>query len=263
MNSYNIESITKIIISHLQKQVKNGSKYTVSNVTDAWHFLVNEELIKQVLQVKDLSNEVKGLFVDTCWYLALQGIIRPSTIYPYTITGGTWGANGMNFSITESGKEWLEKHTGEYFIFTTAVQYTELIKPFSSNFEEAFMIRSKEAASCYQSCNYYATCAMAGAATESIILSIGAKKLGSEEEVKKSYRNAGGRKNLLKKIMDGLYKDLKDSFDNYTGMLTYWRNESAHASNNNITKFDALNSLEKLLNFSRLVHTKWDSFSKT
>lgn len=265
MNNYNIDSITKIIISILQEKLERDYEYNIS-CHPSWDFsickLIEKFKIQNNLFKSGSGDELQKTFADACWFLALQGIIRPSTIIPKNIGETTnYGANGTCFSITESGKEWLKKHTREYFIFTTAIQYTEIIKPFSSNFDEAFTIRSTEAASCYQSCNYYATCAMAGAATESVFLSIGTKILGSIEKVKKSYHATGGRKKLLKNIKDSLSsKELQDNIDNYTGMLNYWRDESTHASNNNITKFDALNSLERLLNFSRLIHTRWDLF---
>jgi hypothetical protein len=262
MNSYNIDLATKIIISTLQDKLKKGFDLDISNHHD-WTFSLNKIIEKFKTQNNLLKNIDEEIFADSCWFLALQGLIRPSTITPHGTTGGTHGANGMYFSITQSGKEWLKSHTGEYFIFVNAEQYKAIVEPFSSHFGEVFIVRSREAGSCYQSCNYYATCAMAGAATESIILSIGTKILGSIEEVKKTYNKAGGRNKLSNKIKSGLSKDLQDGINHNVEMLNYWRDESAHGSCNNITKFEASNSLEKLLNFSRLIHTKWDSLVQT
>lgn len=258
MNSYNIDLATKIIISALQDKLKKGFDLDISSHHD-WTFSL-DKIIKQNNLLQNIDEEI---LADSCWFLALQGLIRPSTITSRNVTGGTHGANGMYFSITKSGEEWLKSHAGEYFIFVNAEQYKAIIEPFSSYFGKVFIVRSREAGSCYQSCNYYATCAMAGAATESIILSIGEKVSGSIEEAKKIYNKAGGRKKLLDKIKSGLSQDLKNDIDNCVYMLNYWRDESTHGSCNSITKFEASNSLEKLLNFSRLIHTKWDSFVQT
>jgi hypothetical protein len=48
--------------------------------------------------------------------------------------------------------------------------------------------------------NYLACCAMAGAAAESILLAVAIAKTGDEDKMLKTYRAAGGRRDLTRLV---------------------------------------------------------------
>jgi hypothetical protein len=133
-----------------------------------------------------------------------------------------------------------------------------LLSQYLSKFGVVFAERSQEAIKCYNANAYLACCAMCGAATESIILSLAITKTNDEAQVIKDYSTRGGRGKIENLIIGQKQGNIKDEFISSTGLLKYWRDISAHGSVSGITDNEAFTSLALLLRFSQFVNDKWD-----
>ena len=107
--------------------------------------------------------------------------------------------------------------------------------PFATKYGAGFEQRALEAIVCHRTSSYLATCVMAGAAAESILLAVAIAKIGNEADVLKEYASRNGRSRVTLKIVSGL-KDKSGSrsrrhFKFYTigatTPRTAWRQRSA------------------------------------
>lgn len=217
------------------------------------------KIINEFTKEKSLQSPsaiISNSFFDVAWNLARQGIIRLGPYFPPQ-TAWESGFSVYNFSLTQQGLKWLQEQAPESFIFATYERYENLMAPYKENFGEAFSIRVKEAASCYQYCFYYASCTMAGAAAESILLSWGERKLNSLEMARKVYHGRSGRKELITQIKHGLKERDQSNLDDFTQILTYWRDEAGHGDLRiEINEWEAFEALSRLWRFAKFVHEK-------
>jgi hypothetical protein len=197
-------------------------------------------------------------FFDAAWYLCRIGVLRPGERAPQIgIRGPAW--NGDGFSLTHFGREWIA--TAAKRPPSDPGRFGEIMWPFAARFGAGFLQRAMEASRCYQTGNYLACCAMAGAATESILLAVAIAKIGDEETTLREYRSAGGRKKITDRIAGAVKGGLATHFMTASGVLSFWRDETAHGVHTTISEVEAQASLAQLLRFAQLVHDNWTTLS--
>jgi hypothetical protein len=199
-------------------------------------------------------------FFDAAWYLCRIAVLRPGETSPSTgIRGPGW--NGDGFSITAFGREWLADSAKRPP--TDPSRLLEIVQPFAVRFGPGFLQRGAEASSCYRTGNYLACCAMTGAAAESILLAVAIAKIGDEEEVLKEYRSSQGRRNITGRVVANVPKHVKDQFTDMTGMIHYWRDESAHGTHTTIGEAEAYITLSQLIRFAHLADDHWATLTRS
>src|SRR5262249_47860013 len=148
-------------------------------------------------------------FHDAAWELARRGILRPGPAFPALrhIVGGPNSTEANGFSLTEMGRKWILKYDQEVVFPVDPGRFATLLTAYANRFGPAFKQRITEANGCYRTLNYFAACAMAGAACESIIFAIGFAKIGGKAS--RIYTGRDGRRLLIKEITMNLSSPLK------------------------------------------------------
>ena len=199
------------------------------------------------------NREVSAAFFEAAWELCRRDVLRPSVRF----LGGQGRADGSGYTITATGRLWIEKQTDEILIGGPD-RISQLFEKFASQFGSAFLQRAAEAAHCHAFGNYLACCAMCGAATESILLAVAIAKEGDETRVLTSYQAAGGRHKLIKRIIGQARPGVAEPFRSATGLLSYWRDDAAHGLASSISEVEAHDALARLLRFAQFSTDQWD-----
>ncbi|MBN8690698.1 MAG: hypothetical protein J0L72_07890 [Armatimonadetes bacterium] len=211
----------------------------------------------------DLKKNSEPLYA-AAWHLVLRGVLSPNPSYPMQDNGQVSTRTiGADFSITEFGRKWLSETNLHECLPNEHSRFSQLLYSHSTRFGSGFFTRSKEALACYQARIYFACCAMCGAATESILLALAIARLGNEEEVLKQYRTGSGRSKIERIILANQNGVVTSSLANYTGLLHYWRDESAHGANTALSEDEAFTALILLLRFANFADQRWSELTST
>lgn len=200
------------------------------------------------------------VFLDAAWQLCRRGILRPG-VRNLQQSGNSHGHAGQGFSLTSYGKAWIAAANPE-LIPTQPGRVTQLLAKASPRFGSGFSERSQEAAAAYQGGTYLASCAMCGAAAESILLAIAVAKARDEKAVIDEYTSSSGRLRVEKRIWSGLPLPVQEEFRRYTALLKYWRDAAAHGRATHITEAEAYTSLVLLLRFALFVNERWEELTR-
>jgi hypothetical protein len=199
-------------------------------------------------------------FHDAAWELARRGILRPGPAFPgLHLVIGVTRTSGNGFSLTEIGREWISKYDQETLFPVDPGRFAILLNSYGSRFGPAFTQRVAEANGCYRTMNYFAACAMAGAACESLLLAIGSAQIG--EKTLQTYFGRDGRRLLIKQISANSSSSLKQPIETAASILSYWRDDAAHGYVTEITEFSAHDALSRLLRFVQFVDRNWDQLT--
>jgi hypothetical protein len=193
-------------------------------------------------------------FQDAAWELARRGIIRPGPVLP---VGPHQNTEGNGFSLTVAGRAWIAEYDQQGPFPLDPSRFSLLIGQYSGRFGPAFTQRVTEAAGCYRTLNYFAACAMAGAACESILLAVGIAQMQDESRVLKIYLYRDGRRSLIKEITAGWKLSAKQAVETAASILSYWRDNAAHGYATEISEFAAHDALSRLLRFAQFVDENW------
>lgn len=188
-------------------------------------------------QVGPLIRELSPVFMAAAWELCRLGILRPG-IKRYGEQATTEGNGGNGYSITPFGEAWLEE-ADDHFIPTQPDTFARLLDPFRERLGPGFYQRAQEAVRCRLAGTNLASCAMCGAAAESILLAVAIAKVGDEDKVLKDYRTAQGRNRVQKLVLGQAPERLARPFRSFTDLLDYWRDEAGHGQASDISEFEA------------------------
>jgi len=202
-------------------------------------------------------NELFSLFVEAAWELCRRGILRPGV----SKRDGQSDGEGIGYCITLAGRIWLDSDSSVQVPDTSRMgRYFET---FTEKFGKGFKQRSAEAVLCHRFGAYLSSCAMSGAAAESILLAVAIAKTGNEVETLAMYRAASGRKKITDKIVGQASQVIAEQFRLAGSLLSYWRDEASHGTASGISEIEAHDALARLLRFAQLVNDNWDELTKT
>jgi hypothetical protein len=168
---------------------------------------------------------------------------------------GSSNFSGDGYSITEFGRDWLANP--ERRVAGDPSRMSEIFASFEKFYGPGFAQRANEAIRCHRTGNYLATCVMAGAAAESILLAIAVAKTGDEPKVLKDYASAGGRGRVTKLVVTGLSGSVQRTFEAALQVLHYWRDDAAHGMATTIIEVEAYASLTQLLRLAQFCSDRW------
>ena len=128
---------------------------------------------------------------------------------------------------------------------------------FRKQFGDGFDQRAQEALRCREADAWLATCAMCGAAAESILLALAVAKTRDEDAVYKEYRAASGRKKTIDGLVGQKLEKLQQPFRSLMGILSYWRDDAAHGMDSPISAPEAEEALRQLLMLAQFASKNW------
>jgi hypothetical protein len=204
-----------------------------------------------------IENHVEALmgpFFAAAWSLCRLGVLRPgpSPGRSHYFTQNHEEAQG--YSFTEFGRRWLAESPP--ILPTHPGKMTDMLHSAGQKFGDAYKLRTQDAVLAYNGLAYFACCAMVGAAAEAILLKAAVIKLG-EEKAEHLYFNRNGRSNLQKMLLGQQTNGLRTEFARHTGLITYWRDQSAHGHQTGIKESEAYMALSGLLRFAHFASDKW------
>jgi hypothetical protein len=237
---------------------------------DIWLPTVVRQHLQSVLQAKYKVNARQAYewttrndyrrysrpFCDAAWDLCLRGILRPGVTHVGEHATPE-GNGGSGYSLTAYGKTWIAEAGLLDAVPHEPGRIAEMLQGFVAQFGAAFGERSYEAVRCYYSRAYLATCAMCGAAAESIILCCAAEKRGDVDTVLDEYMSRGGRGRVLTFVTGQLPDHLRRPFSEFMHLLTYWRDSSSHGQAMGLSEVEAFTAVIMLVRLAQLVSSNW------
>jgi hypothetical protein len=188
------EEAFEFLIQHLAKIPANISRHALVGTRYAHLYLPDVVAAfwrtrTPNIGIVDLTDGQFTVFYDAAWELGRIGVLRPGRLAPRNQEM----ANdfGDHWSVTQFGFDWLANASKRPFLDMSRM--SEVLAGFVPQFGPGFGQRAVEAVRTYRTANYLASCSMAGAAAESILLAATIAKSGGEAKILKMYDTAGGR----------------------------------------------------------------------
>lgn len=260
LNDLHQEDILRFIVDSIgsDRAIFENYGYDFYATKAAEKYVTDIENIQDYMASQIRRNAITSAFFDAAWELCRRGIFRPG-VRSWGEQATQDGSAGNGYCITPFGEHWLKSEDKNLYVPTEPERFAELLNAFQERFGLGFHQRSQEALRCYCANAYLASCAMSGAATESIILATASKKIG-EEEAMKLYRAQNGRK----RIIDALARTdnkIRENLENQLSLLNYWRDNTAHGTETKISSNEAFVALAMLLRVAQFVEDNWDKLT--
>jgi hypothetical protein len=208
--------------------------------------------------ISDLSDEHYTVFYDAAWELGRIGVLRPGRVAPRNME--TANDFGDHWSITKFGFEWLAKAPSRPFLDMSRM--SQVLAEFVPKFGAGFGQRAVEAVQTYRTANYLASCSMAGAAAESMLLAAAIAKSGDEAKTLKMYESAGGRARVTTYLTGQATSSVQRQFVAALHILHYWRDDAAHGQQTTISEVEAYSAISELLRLAQFVSDNWDDLTR-
>ena len=206
---------------------------------------------------RDRESQITAVAMETAWELVRRGFLRPGgRSYP---DGNA--ADPARFTLTARGREWLASADESHFIVMQPGALAQALVGFQKRYGDGYVQRAQEALRCREADAWLATCAMCGAAAESILLALATAKSGDESAVLKEYRTATGRKKTIDGLVGKQPDNLQRQFRSFMSLLSYWRDDAAHGTATPISAPEAEESLRQLLMLAQFAVKHWTELS--
>ncbi len=138
----------------------------------------------QALAIRKLS----PIFFDAAWELCRRGVVRPGV----RVTGDQ-AVNEGGYCLSAAGRTVLESIDENTIVVLQPGSLASTFKQYQARFGHGFYQRAMESIRCRNAEAWLASCAMTGAAAESVLLAVAIAKLKDEEHVLRTYAQSGGR----------------------------------------------------------------------
>ncbi len=191
------------------------------------------------------------VFYDAAWELCRRGIFRPGVK-----TFGKQAVDDGGYSLTEQGKEWLRSGVEKFELLDPSSR-SKVLAGFKDRFGDGFHQRSQEAIKCQQAEAWLACCAMAGAASESVLLSLAVTKTKDEAKVLADYGARDGRRAITNLLVGKLPKHIAETLKTFLGLLAYWRDEASHGQLSDINVANADEAMRQLIHMAQWADRNW------
>jgi hypothetical protein len=189
---------------------------------------------------------------DAAWFLVQRGVLRIGVQFE-----GRQYEDGLGLSLTPFGHDWIKTATEDDFMIADGGAMQQRFGAHAKKLGAGYFQRATEAVVCYQAHAYLACCAMCGAGAESILLALASEKTGDPAKTLRDYSTASGRTITLNKIVGQADANTKRIFEAFVGLLSYWRDETAHGKHSHIGPDEAAISLIELLRFAMIADRRW------
>jgi hypothetical protein len=199
------------------------------------------------------ARELAPVFSEAAWELCRRGILRPGI---QSLSGQGDGHTGHGYTVTGFGRDWISRAALTPSVFDSS-RLAQLFESLYQRLGRGFLQRATEAATCHTLGCHLASCAMCGAAAESILLGVAIAKTGDEPAVLKAYLTSQGRKQTIDSIVHGARPGIAEPFRAATSLLSYWRDEAAHGTVSEISEIEAHTALGRLVRFAQFTCDNW------
>jgi hypothetical protein len=162
-----------------------------------------------------------------------------------------------DFLVTARGVKWLADSGDEVVLPLELQRFADALKRHSSHFGRTYLQRALEALNCYHAHCYYATCVMAGAAAEAVLIALAVEKKGERTWVEKRMRGTGGRQELHKALRPEGGAEGQRRVETLIDLVSYYRDDAAHTLGDPITDEGAQLTLLLLLNVAAYADQHW------
>lgn len=197
--------------------------------------------------------EMSPIFLDALWTLCRRGLLRPSVV----ASGGQGLPNGEGYSLTAAGRAWLADKE-RAVVPADPSRFGVIIDKYADLLGASFNRRAHEAIKCHATGTYFAACAMAGAAAESILIEVAVAKSGDRKDVMHVYQARSGRRDTTNRALAGVREPLASQLRMLLDLLGYWRDNAAHGGDHVYTEVEAYDALSRLLRLALRVGESWD-----
>jgi hypothetical protein len=252
------EQAFEFLVQHLAQIPSNISRQSLGASRYAHLYL--PDVVPRFWQARasgtptvDLSDDQYMVFYDAAWELARIGVLRPGRVAP---RGEEYPTDfGDHWSITKFGFEWLARASSRPFLDMSRM--SEVLADFVPAFGPGFGQRAVEAVRTYRTANYLASCSMAGAAAESILLAVAVAKSSDEPRILKSYEAAGGRARVTTYVTGQATSAVQRQFAAALHILHYWRDAASHGQQATISEVEAYSAISELLRLAQFASDRW------
>src|SRR5260370_9728136 len=175
------------------------------------------------------SRELSPVFYEAAWDLCRHGVLRPGV---KRMGLQSDGGVGDGYCVTALGRSWIEQGAPAFVVFEPS-RLGKLFESLSPNLGRGFLQRANEAVQCHRFSAYLACCAMCGAAAEALLLAVAIQKTKNEAATLNMYKGQSGRRRVVNSIVAQLRQSIAGPFESATGLLSYWRDQTAHGTPSN------------------------------
>ena len=202
------------------------------------------------------AKSVSPVFLDALWTLSRRGLMRPSV----ATRGGQGSDTGEGYSLTAAGRAWLADKD-RVMVPTDPSRFGTIVEKYADLLGDAFRRRAHEAVKCHETGSYLASCVMAGAAAEGVLLEVAVAKKGDRDEVLKLYLSRSGRRDVTNLVLAGVPEPLAAQLKILLDLLGYWRDTAAHGVDHDYTEVEAYDALSRLLRLAMRVGENWPALT--
>jgi hypothetical protein len=201
-----------------------------------------------------IAHEVSAQFFDAAWELCRRGLLKP-TVHNLAGQGVT---GGRGYSLTPFAAEWLPNASEIHFISMQPGALAAAFQRFAARFGSGYHQRTQEAVRCRTAEAWLASCAMVGAAAESVLLAAAIAKVRDEDRVVRQYAAQNGRRTVLNILTGQATAHIARGINAIMPLLSYWRDTAAHGQIAEISAHEAEQAIRELLALSQFVSVHWD-----
>jgi hypothetical protein len=203
-------------------------------------------------QDQEVIRDLSPVFYEAAWELCRRGMVRPGVK-----RAGDQAVEEGGYSLTIAGRAALGTLDATSILLAQPGSLAAALAQYRSRFGEGFYQRALEAIKCRNAEAWLACCSMAGAAAESVLLALAVAKVGDEQQVLRTYRQAGGRQKVLNLIVGRASASTRDTLTTFSGIISMWRDEAAHGRASPIGAANADEALRQLLHMCQWVDREW------
>ncbi|MBK6844509.1 MAG: hypothetical protein IPG88_19775 [Gemmatimonadetes bacterium] len=177
-------------------------------------------------------------FVIAAWELVRRGVLAPGML----AAKGQLRFPGDEFRLTILGESRISSPDEATPQPSEHARFAKHLLSHGDRFRDSFAPRATEALRCYAGGLYFSCCVMSGAAAESILLSLAVAKTHDESRVLSDYRKTSGTAKLVQFLQRQQNAVVQRQLDSFVELLRYWRDEAAHATDQQIDEEEAFHS---------------------
>lgn len=231
-----------------------GYDFQASSIVSQW--IASEQISAE--NRADVSRRASAVFLDAAWELTRRGLLRPGML---EAGSGEGKSDEGGYSLTMRGEAWLTSGEDGHLVLLEPGALAAAFGQFRAKFGEGYHQRTQEAIRCRDASAWLATCAMAGAAAESILFAAAIAKTGDEARILRAYVASKGPRKIPDIVVGRAPDRLARPFRAGMSLLSYWRDVGGHGRVTPVSAAEADQALHQLLTLSQFVFDNWDELT--
>lgn len=235
-------------LEHLLRQIASGQNPTYSPY-GSYGYDVYLPSLAATRGVEHNSQEHRAhtsVYADVAWALAQRGLLRPGAIRYQT--GSSTQQEGMGYSLTQAGRDWLNAHPRAEVRVEDADHTRALLEKYGERFGPVFVTLAGEALQCYHAQCFLAACSVAGAAAEALARSVVEAR---------SSQDHGGEPGSLALALSGLAPDVAEQVQTMLTALMQTGQQVTAGQVSRLDVNDAYLAIQRLVESAKWLDAHW------